>query len=214
MKLYYGSKTYLQTPSFGEGNPNNDYGLGFYMSDNFSMAKLWASQYEDGGYAITYDCNLSGLSILKLDSATEEDVLRWITLLVKHRFSYQQKIRYKDVIDWMINHFDVQISQYDMVIGYRADDSYFNYSIGFVAGEISLQTLLKAMKLGKLGLQYVLISKQSFRRIQFVDATIINYSDDYSTFRRKTLDEYHELLNQEDRFNNTFIGELMKKYGE
>ena len=214
MKLYYGSKTLLQQPIYGEGNPTNDYGLGFYLTNDQNLADLWACQYPEGGFTITYSINIRNLNILQLSDVSEESVLKWITLLVKHRFSYQQIIENKQVIDWLISHFDVAINQYDMIVGYRADDSYFNYSIGFVTGAISLETLTKAMKLGKLGLQYVLISKKSFREIQFVSSYPVPHKDDYKEFREKTLDEYHELLRQEDIFTNTFIGDLMKKYGK
>lgn len=37
---------------------------------------------------------------------------------------------------------------------------------------------------------------------------------DVGLWCNKTLREYHELLQKEDRFHNAFIGELMKKYGE
>ncbi|MBO4667722.1 MAG: DUF3990 domain-containing protein [Bacilli bacterium] len=214
MKLYYGSKTLLQQPIYGEGNPTNDYGLGFYLTNDQNLADLWACQYPEGGFTITYSINIRNLNILQLSDVSEESVLKWITLLVKHRFSYQQIIENKQVIDWLISHFDVAINQYDMIVGYRADDSYFNYSLGFVTGAISLETLTKAMKLGKLGLQYVLISKKSFREIQFVSSYAVLHKDDYKEFREKTLDEYHELLRQEDIFTNTFIGDLMKKYGK
>ena len=214
MKLYYGSKTLLQQPVYGEGNPTNDYGLGFYLTNDQNLADLWACQYPEGGFTITYSIDIRNLNILQLSDVGEESVLKWITLLVKHRFSYQQIIENKQVIDWLISHFDVTINQYDMIVGYRADDSYFNYSLGFVTGAISLETLTKAMKLGKLGLQYVLISKKSFREIQFVSSYAVLHKDDYKEFREKTLDEYHELLRQEDIFTNTFIGDLMKKYGK
>ena len=214
MKLYYGSKTLLQQPVYGEGNTTNDYGLGFYLTNDQNLADLWACQYPEGGFTITYSIDIRNLNILQLSDVGEESVLKWITLLVKHRFSYQQIIENKQVIDWLISHFDVTINQYDMIVGYRADDSYFNYSLGFVTGAISLETLTKAMKLGKLGLQYVLISKKSFREIQFVSSYPVLHKDDYKEFREKTLDEYHELLRQEDIFTNTFIGDLMKKYGK
>jgi hypothetical protein len=214
MKLFYGSKSPLVKPEFGMGNPTNDYGLGFYMTDEVSLAELWACQYQDGGYAITYKVNLNGLNVLHLSEGSELTILRWITLLVKHRFPYQERLANKQTVDWLIKHFDTPIDQYDVVIGYRADDSYFNYSLGFVRGEVSLETLAKAMKLGRLGLQYVLVSKKAFSRIEYVSSHEVPHREDYKSFREKILGEYHELLRQENRFNNTFIGELMKKYGE
>ena len=214
MKLFYGSTKLIRKPIYGVGNPTNDYGLGFYLTDDLQMAKLWASQYKDGGYAITYRINFSNLNVLNIDKEDEMTILSWITLLVKNRFDYTERIIYRDVIQWLIKHFDVPVNQYDVVVGYRADDSYFNYSRGFVSGEISLETLSQALKLGKLGLQYVLISKKAFSSIEYIDSEPVQFSHDYDLFRRKTLSEYHELLTTENRFKNTFIGDLMKKYGE
>ena len=130
------------------------------------------------------------------------------------RFSYTDRVLYKDVIDWLISHFDVPINDFDFIIGYRADDSYFSYSRGFVNGDISIETLSNALKLGKLGKQYVLISKKAFNNIKYVKHYEVHNDDEYELFRQKTLNEYHELLNKEDRFVNHFIGDLMKKYGK
>lgn len=214
MKLYYGSKTYFNQPTFGIGNPSNDYGVGFYMTDSKAMAELWASQNPEGGYVLSFDIDLNHMRILKLADYDELSVLKWIALLAKHRFPYQSRLQYRDILDWLVSHFDSPINDYDIVIGYRADDSYFNYSVGFLAGDISLETLQKAMRLGKLGLQYVLISKASFGHLTYLGAEEVAFKTDYANFRAKTLSEYNELLRMEDRFTNTFIGELMKKYGK
>ena len=63
------------------------------------------------------------------------------------------------------NRYSFDITKYDMIVGYRADDSYFQYSRDFVANDLSIEILSKAMKLGKLGKQYVLISENSFKHI-------------------------------------------------
>ena len=213
MKLYYGADKDIKKPIFGVGNPSNDYGVGLYLTPSKEAAKLWASRFESG-YNITYSINVKKLRVLTLNNNTEQDVLTWITLLVKHRFDNLERVRYKDVIDWLISKFDVDLSNYDMVIGYRADDSYFSYSRGFVSGDISIETLSDAMKLGKLGLQYVLISPYEFSQIEYIESDAVKRSDEYDKFKKFTLDEYHQLKDKEDRFNNTFIGEIMKKYGK
>ena len=213
MKLYYGADKDIKKPIFGVGNPSNDYGVGLYLTPSKEAAKLWASRFESG-YNITYSINVKKLRVLTLNNNTEQDVLTWITLLVKHRFDNLERVRYKDVIDWLISKFDVDLSNYDMVIGYRADDSYFSYSRGFVSGDISIETLSDAMKLGKLGLQYVLISPYAFSQIEYIESDAVKRSDEYDKFKKFTLDEYHQLKDKEDRFNNTFIGEIMKKYGK
>lgn len=212
MKLFYGADKEIKEPIFGEGNPNNDYGLGFYMTPNKEAARLWASRFQNGKIN-TYELDFKNLKVLKLNHNTEEDILKWITILVKHRFDSLERNRYRDTINWLISKFDVDLSQYDVVIGYRADDSYFSYSIGFISGDISLETLKEAMLLGKLGLQYVAISPLAFSLIKYEDCESTQNNNQYEFFRRKTLNEYHDLKSKEDRFNNTFIGEIMKKYG-
>ena len=213
MILFYGADNDLKKPIYGIGNASNDYRLGLYLTPSADAAFLWASRF-DGGWVIKYKIDITKLKVLRLDNNTEEDVLKWITILIKNRFDNNEKIRYKQTIDWLISKFSIDLSNYDMVIGYRADDSYFSYSLGFVSGEISIETLKEAMKLGKLGLQYVLISPLAFSIIEYVNGSKVNKSNAYDTFRKSTLAEYHTLKNNEDRFNNTFIGELMKKYGK
>ena len=64
----------------------------------------------------------------------------------------------------------MDITEYDVIIGYRADDSYFSFAQDFVANVISLRQLDEAMHLGKLGEQIVLKSKKAFDRITFTDS--------------------------------------------
>ena len=42
--LYHGSQRIIKTPVFGEGNPRNDYGLGFYCTESPELAKEWHAQ--------------------------------------------------------------------------------------------------------------------------------------------------------------------------
>ena len=50
---------------------------------------------------------------------------------------------------------------YDVIIGYRADDSYFQFAKDFIQGTISLKTLGEAMRLGKLDEQIILKSEKA-----------------------------------------------------
>ena len=214
MKLYYGSQTAFQNPTFGQGNPNNDYGLGFYLTQEKRLAELWAGQYPNGGYAISFSLKMNDLRVLRLDDSSAESILRWIALLTKYRFSYVRRIEYQQTIDWLNRHFPTAVDDYDVIVGYRADDAYFNYSLGFVSGSISLETLSLAMKLGNLGLQYVLKSREAFSRLEYISCEAVAYSDEYKAMRERTLEEYHRLVSLEDPFGNTFIGEIMKRYGK
>ena len=72
--------------------------------------------------------------------------------------------------EYLQKHFFVDISQYDVVTGYRADDSYFSFAQDFIMGVISLTQLEEAMHLGKLGEQIVLKSEKAFSQLEFIDS--------------------------------------------
>ena len=71
-------------------------------------------------------------------------------------------------MEYLLSFFLPDISKYDFLIGYRADDSYFSFAQDFVAGAISYRQLGEAMRLGKLGEQIVLMSKRAFERIKYI----------------------------------------------
>ena len=75
-----------------------------------------------------------------------------------------------DAKDYIIEHYSIDTSKYDVIIGYRADDSYFRYAESFVENGLSLRSLNKALRLGKLGEQTVLVSKKAYDQIKFIDA--------------------------------------------
>ena len=71
----------------------------------------------------------------------------------------------------MKNNYSLDYRHYDVIIGYRADDSYFTFARDFLNGAISYQRLRQTMYLGELGEQVVLISKKAFDRLIFVKAS-------------------------------------------
>lgn len=212
MILYYGADNAFIDPKYNYGNSSNDYGQGFYLTPEKEMAKLWASQYKDGGQVVTYDIAIDKLKICKLNENSDESILRWITILTKHRFSLADKDRYKVELEWLERNYSCDLSSFDMIIGYRADDSYFKYSKDFVANEITIELLGKAMKLGKLGLQYVMISEKSFdqKYRNEIAREKVEYSGAYENFRNDVLQEYNILRNSDDKINNKTILDFMR----
>ena len=88
---------------------------------------------------------------------------------------------------WLKEHYLVSLEGIDIVKGYRADDSYFSFARAFVSNEISLGQLSHAMKLGKLGEQFVLKSREAFEAIQFVSYVASDNTIYYA--RRKARDD-------------------------
>lgn len=49
--LYHGSEQLVETPAFGFGKKNNDFGLGFYCTESEELAKEWAVSSLRNGFA-------------------------------------------------------------------------------------------------------------------------------------------------------------------
>lgn len=174
--IYHGSAKIIDKPIFGVGKKYNDYGLGFYCTDSLELAKEWSVDSDRNGYANRYEIETDGLNILNLNSENY-CILHWLTLLLKNRQFDIQSALAADAKEYLIKNFDVSLDGVDVVIGYRADDSYFSFAQDFINGTISYRQLNNAMYLGKLGEQFVLISHKSFDRIQFLDAEFSNKSE-------------------------------------
>lgn len=41
--LYHGSEQIIESPTFGLGKQNNDFGLGFYCTESEELAKEWGA---------------------------------------------------------------------------------------------------------------------------------------------------------------------------
>lgn len=165
-KLFHGSADIVSSPAFGKGRPNNDYGSGFYCTENIDLAREWAVLRDRDGYANCYEIDDEDLNILDL-SDTDYCVLHWLSVLLQNRtFSLTAPLA-EEAREYIVRNFSVDISKYDVITGYRADDSYFSFAQDFLNGTISYRQLSNAMHLGKPGMQYVLKSSRAFERIVF-----------------------------------------------
>lgn len=173
--LYHGSSKVIENPVFGEGKIYNNYGRGFYCTKEIELAKERASIEGIEGYANKYELDLSDLKILDL-SLEKYSILNWIAILLENRIINLTTLIQKEAKDYIIKNFLPDYKNYDVIVGYRADDSYFMFARAFISNEISLSQLSLAMKLGKLGYQYCLKTEKAFNKIKFVDCISINNS--------------------------------------
>ena len=165
--IYHGSDHVIEKPVFRKGRADNDYGIGFYCTESIELAKEWAC-YERGrdGYANAYTIETDNLHILDL-SGKNYHILNWLAILLENRrFSITVPIAHA-AKNYIIENFSVNITPYDIIIGYRADDSYFSFARDFISNTISLEQLSRAMRLGKLGEQVVLKSKTAFGLVHY-----------------------------------------------
>lgn len=196
MDIYHGSPLIIEVPEFGKGNPMNDYGLGFYCTEDIELAKEWACKTPKDGFANKYSIDKTGLDILNLTSG-DWHILNWLAILLENRsFEIGNPVA-KDAKEYILQTFLPDYKSRDIIIGYRADDSYFSYAKAFLNGGIPLMVLAKAMKLGKLGEQICIRSKVAFSRLQYIDATLAGGQEYYikRTARdTKAREDYLKLL--------------------
>ena len=84
MILYHGSKDIIEKPIYGQGKKYNDYGLGFYCTDNIELAKEWGTSFERSGYANRYQIDCTELKILDLND-DKYCILHWLAILLSNR---------------------------------------------------------------------------------------------------------------------------------
>ncbi|MGN0334690.1 MAG: DUF3990 domain-containing protein, partial [Lachnospiraceae bacterium] len=138
--IYHGSEKIVEQPTFGEGKKNNDFGLGFYCTESEELAKEWAVSSLRNGFSNRYTLDAEYLNILDLNSP-DYTILNWIAVLVEHRlFSIKTPVA-RRAKRYLIDNFSVNVNAYDLITGYRADDSYFDYAESFLNNGISVEQL-------------------------------------------------------------------------
>lgn len=210
--LYHGSSQIIETPEFGKGKTYNDYGQGFYCTEEIELAKEWACLEGIDGYVNRYSIALDSLNILDL-RAPSYSILHWLTLLTENRQITISTPMMKKGISWLQERFHIDITPYDAIIGYRADDSYFSFARAFLSNQISFNQLSYAMKLGRLRDQFTLKSKKAFQELRFEGYESVESSRYYAM--RKSRDEearasYLQILDSLDE-DGVYLRDLIRK---
>lgn len=214
MIVYHGSKDIIEKPEFGKGNVRNDYGLGFYCTESINLAKEWAcSNNETNGYANKYELDLNEYNVLDLRK-NEYSILNWIAILLKFRTFDVNSPLSLQAKEYILNNFYIDVENYDIIIGYRADDSYFSFAKDFVNNAISVEQLAKAMQLGELGIQIVLKSQKAFDKIKFVNYEVAE-CDEYYVKRvsrdHKARTAYSDCRKQNNISDDLFVVDIIRQ---
>ena len=213
MLIYHGSDHVIEQPIFNGSKRANDYGYGFYTTENIELAKEWACSKNQDGFVNVYEADLDKLKILNLN-APEYNILNWLAILTKNRTYWQNGSISEQAKAYLQKNFFIDPAPYDVIIGYRADDSYFSFAQDFVAGTISVSKLSEAMHLGKLGEQIVFKSKDSFSHISFVRADSVEASVYFE--RKKNRDTearqaYRKTKSSSDSINDLYMLDIMRE---
>lgn len=201
--IYHGSTFIVDKPEYQKGSVHNDYGLGFYCCSNKGLGKEWAAKDTGSGFLNVYKIRDDNLKILDLTKAPYDNVLYWVALLIHNRTlpsglrdSCSREIKYLE------ENYLLDVSKWDIVIGYRADDAYFRFPEAFVNSAITLESLNTVFKAGDLGKQYVLISKRAFSLIHYLAFEEVGEEYRVAYYKRKhEADKVFTDLLEKDRYS-------------
>lgn len=208
--LYHGSERIVNEPAFGKGKEHNDFGLGFYCTESEELAKEWAVSSLRDGFCNRYTLDTEYLKVLNLNSP-DYTILNWIAVLVEHRlFSIKTPVA-RRAKRYLIDNFAINVNAYDLITGYRADDSYFDYAESFLNNAISVEQLAYAMRLGKLGEQIVIKSKYAFSKLHY-DGFDIAEREAYYVLRKARDDEANRLYweMQDEESDGLYIQDIIR----
>ena len=212
MQIFYGSESIIKKPQFGFGNPKNDYGLGFYCTESKELAKEWACQKNKDGFANRYELETESLSILDL-SSPDFSILYWLSILMQNRIFSPKSPLGKQNLDFLISYYNIKYAEYDIIIGYRTNDSYFSFASDFLENIIPIQSFATSMKLGRLGLQVVLKSEKAFEKIVFMDsekADCAAYYPKYKTRDTEARKSYLENLRHQKPSESVYLIDIVR----
>lgn len=174
--LFHGSDHIIENPWPGGGKINNDYGQGFYCSENLELAKEWACTDKPTAFVNHYAFEPSiPLKVINLGQPPYH-VLNWLAILLKNRAFDPKHALAREGKEYILKEFLPNTLDCDIIYGYRADDSYFGIASSFLSGGLSLQQLQYALHLGLLGEQVFLKSQKAFDALVFVSAGTVDRS--------------------------------------
>ncbi|MCR4875406.1 MAG: DUF3990 domain-containing protein [Clostridia bacterium] len=212
--LFYGTDHIIKNPKISLGKDTKDFGRGFYCTLLPEMAKEWACKQNTDGFVNEYSFSMDGLKVLNLLDG-KYTVLNWIAILLKYRIFTINNAIAQDAKEYLIEHFSIDTTQYDVIIGYRADDSYFSYAQSFVHNALPLRSLAKALVLGKLGEQTVLVSEKAFNHIKFVGAEPVAKEIYYPKFvsrDTKAREEYQKEIKVSKNYKeDIFVMDILRE---
>ena len=210
--LYHGSENIVM-PEYGKGKPYNDYGSGFYCTEDLEMAKEWACSHGSDGYANAYKFELGGLSVMNLNSS-RYNILNWLAILLDNRKFVAPSPVAQAAKEYLLENFLPDYGKYDIIKGYRADDSYFSFAGDFISNSLSLNDLKKAMSLGRLGEQIALKSKNAFERItplETIFAPSSEYYQKYAFRDIKAIKNYAAIAKHGFSPDETYMLDIIRK---
>ena len=219
MNIYHGSKAVIGHPLVKGSDETNDYGASFYLTKDLEAAKSWACKNSSVGIVNEYEVKTSEfdkLKILDLTNKSKYSVLNWMAILMRFRVLDSSFVKRNQLtLDWLQKYY-VDVDDYDVVIGFRADDSYFRFPLRFVSNDLSFDDLEDVFLSGHLGVQYAFMSERAIELLTFKKAIECGeeYLGHYYSIVTEASRQFDELLNRPRDPRKQYILDLMREDNE
>lgn len=167
IKVFHGSDHVVEHPTYLGGKEDNDYGNGFYTTEYEDRAVSWAALNGNPSNSVVniYHLDLRNLNILDLN---EYGVLAWIAEVAANRGTDQEAAAI--VADRLIERYRIDSIGYDIIKGYRADDSYTQVIEAFLLNQVNIYEVERLFYKGSLGNQIFLKSPKAFQNITWISS--------------------------------------------
>lgn len=175
IKVFHGSGHAIKQPVFQGGKTDNDYGNGFYTTEYEDRAQSWAALNGRPEQSIVnvYELDMHNLKVLDLN---ECGVLAWIAEVVANRGTNQESTDF--IAERLIEQYRVASEEYDIIKGYRADDSYTQVIEAFLLNQINIAEVERLFYKGSLGNQIFIKSSKAFEHIQWLDSYSVTLQEE------------------------------------
>ena len=219
MILYHGSNVEVKEPKIYLTEYGRDFGPAFYLTLDLEAAKSWACKNDSLGIVNKYHIDNESykrLNILDLTNKDKYSILNWMAILIHFRTLDTSFIKNNQlVLDWL-NKYYIDVNDYDVVIGFRADDAYFRFPSRFISNDLAFEDLENIYLSGDLGVQYAFISKRAIKLLKFdsvieCEKSFLGLYYSIISFASK---EFDELLNKPKDPNKNYVLDLMRKENE
>ena len=79
----------------------------------------------------------------------KNNILHWLSILIQNRTFSSNSVMEIMSKKFLMGKYNIDISEYDLIIGYRADDFYFRFAEDFLNNSISVEKLERAKDINK-----------------------------------------------------------------
>ena len=140
--LFHGTGLDFQKPSLSNARYDVDFGKGFYLTENRSMAESWCSR-RGSHYLMEFKVNLDGLSVYKFEPNKE-----WLDFVIGNRDG----------------RFNERYEEYDVLVGPTADDKLFSTIDEYKEGTLTANETIELLNIAGYSNQIVFKNEKALER--------------------------------------------------